>query len=225
MKKQPPHQQSACEPKARLRLTYTTTGAIRYTGNLDLHRIWERAFRRARLPISYSNGFHPQPRLQLACALPLGMTSRQELADIWLDEVITPDQLQAEMNKFLPVGVRITKVEQVDLKERPLQTRIQTAAYQIFLDPSHSRDELIEAIENLMASQEIMRERRGKIYNLRPLIEKIEPASFPDEPLKPSLVMILAAREGATGRPEEVLSAMGIDPQIARIERIALSYE
>ncbi|MHC1785083.1 MAG: TIGR03936 family radical SAM-associated protein [Anaerolineaceae bacterium] len=225
MKKQPPHQQSACEPKARMRLTYATGGAIRYTGNLDLHRIWERAFRRARLPISYSNGFHPQPRLQLACALPLGMVSRQELADIWLNEVISPDRLREEMNKSLPVGVRITKVEEVDLKERPLQTRIQTAAYQVILDPPPSQVKLLEAIDSLLISAEIMRERRGKIYNLRPLIEKIEAAPFPDEPLQPSLIMVLAAREGATGRPEEVLSAMGIDPQIATIERTALSYE
>jgi radical SAM-linked protein len=44
---------------------------MRYTGHLDLHRAWERTFRRARLPLAYSQGFHPQPRLNLACALPL----------------------------------------------------------------------------------------------------------------------------------------------------------
>ena len=57
----------------RLRITYSKTAALRYTSNLDMHKIWERALRRARLPLAYSQGFHPQPRLTQACPLPLGL--------------------------------------------------------------------------------------------------------------------------------------------------------
>ncbi len=59
----------------RLRLTFAKTAAMRYTGHLDLHTTWERTLRRARLPLAYSQGFHPQPKIQLASALPLGFTS------------------------------------------------------------------------------------------------------------------------------------------------------
>jgi hypothetical protein len=56
----------------RIRIQYAKTEPLRYTGNLDMHRIWERTLRRARLTIAYSQGFHPQPRLNQACPLPLG---------------------------------------------------------------------------------------------------------------------------------------------------------
>lgn len=226
MKKQPPMQSSTAEPKSRVRLTYSTGGAIRYSGNLDLHRIWERTFRRAGLPVSYSHGFHPQPRLQLASALPLGIIGHRELADIWLDENIPVSQICGRLNQSLPDGIRVIHAEQVDLKEKPLQTRMRSADYHVTLEPKPSRGILDQAVRELLAHNEIMRERRGKIYNLRPLIVNIMTGQATDDhPDESILVMTLESREGATGRPEEVLSAMGFDPQSARIERTALTFE
>lgn len=226
MKKQPPMQNSTAEPMARIRLTYSTGGAIRYCGNLDLHRIWERAFRRAGLPISYSHGYHPQPRLQLASALPLGIAGCRELADIWLDEGIPANQVQDRLNQSLPDGIRVMHAEQVDLKEKPLQTRMKSACYQVTLDELNVPANLDQAIGKLLAQSEIIRERRGKIYNLRPLIESISAGLRPEGDANEAiLIMTLAAREGATGRPEEVLSAMGFDPQSATIKRTTLIFD
>lgn len=225
MKNQPVSRHPVSDTLVRMRITYKTSGGIRYTGNLDLHRIWERAFRRANLPISYSNGFHPQPRLHLACALPLGMISHHELADLWLDETIPPENLLRDLNESLPDGIRVTGVEQVDLKEKPLQTRIKTASYMVSFASSTTISALTQAVEELMSSTELIRERRGKTYNLKPLIEKIEVQSGSSDPTRPVLFLELSAREGATGRPEEVLSAMNIDPLSATAERISLTYE
>ena len=66
----------------RVRITYTKSGGLRYTGNLDMHKIWERTMRRARLPLAYSQGFHPQPRINQASPLPLGMVSQVEMVDV-----------------------------------------------------------------------------------------------------------------------------------------------
>lgn len=225
MKKQPVPRHLPTDTLVRMRITYKTSGGIRYTGNLDLHRIWERAFRRANLPISYSNGFHPQPRLHLACALPLGMISHYELADLWMDETVPPENLLRDLNNSLPDGIRVTGVEQVDLKEKPLQTRIKTASYLVSFASLMSIAALTQAVEYLLSSPEIIRERRGKTYNLKPLIEKIEVRPGSSDPSKPVLFLELSAREGATGRPEEVLSAMNIDPLSATTERISLQYE
>ena len=63
----------------RIRVYYSKTAPMRYTGNLDVHKVWEHTLRRARLPLAYSQGFHPQPRINQACPLPLGMTSRAEI--------------------------------------------------------------------------------------------------------------------------------------------------
>jgi len=68
----------------RIRLTYSKGGELKYTGNLDMMKVWERTFRRARLRIAYSQGFHPQPKIHQALPLPLGFTSENDLLDIWL---------------------------------------------------------------------------------------------------------------------------------------------
>ena len=70
----------------RLRITFSKSGALRYTGHLDLHSLWERTVRRAGLPLAYTQGFHPGPKIQLASALPLGFVGRAEIVDMWINE-------------------------------------------------------------------------------------------------------------------------------------------
>ncbi len=72
----------------RVRILFAKTDAMRFIGNLDLHKAWERSCRRAGLPLAYSQGYNPQPKLNLASALPLGFTSQAELIDIWLEQVL-----------------------------------------------------------------------------------------------------------------------------------------
>src|SRR3972149_7725894 len=71
---------------ARYRITFAITHAMRYVGHLDLLRAWERTLRRAELPLAYTQGFHPHPRIQIAAALPLGCTAAAELMDLWLED-------------------------------------------------------------------------------------------------------------------------------------------
>ena len=70
----------------RIRVTFSKTYHMRYTSHLDVHRTWERTLRRARLPLAYSQGFNPRPKINLAAALPLGFTSDCEIVEFWLDE-------------------------------------------------------------------------------------------------------------------------------------------
>ena len=72
----------------RLRIYFIKNQQMRYTSHLDLHRAWERAFRRADLPLAYSEGFSPRPVLNIAAPLPLGFMSTSEIGDFWLHEVI-----------------------------------------------------------------------------------------------------------------------------------------
>ena len=68
----------------RARITFSKSGPLRYIGHLDLQTLWERAARRAGLPLAYSNGFHPQAKIYFAAALPLGFSSRAEVMDMRL---------------------------------------------------------------------------------------------------------------------------------------------
>ncbi len=206
----------------RARITFSKQGALRYTGHLDLHRLWERAMRRADLPLSYSQGFHPQPKISLASALPLGFSSRGEMLDVRFNEEIPTDEIASRLKDSLPPDIQITRVEIVDEREPALQTQVLSAAYNVQLTEPVDGSELKQKAEALLASASLPRERRGKFYDLRPLIESLVVVMESDE--KISLQMKLAARDGATGRPEEVLNALGIEPEYTRVERTELIF-
>lgn len=194
---------------------------MRYTGHLDLHQTWERTFRRARLPLAYSQGFHPQPRINLAAALPLGFTSECEVVDAWLENELPLDEVEAALRRAAPPGIAIQQVERAEERAPALQTQVTAAEYHITLLEAIA--DLPERVTQLMASSELPRERRGKPYNLRPLVEALA-AGTPGEAGQPDLTATLAAREGATGRPEEVLDALGIPPETARVHRTRLFF-
>lgn len=207
----------------RVRITFSKQGALRYTGHLDLHRIWERAMRRADLPISYSQGFHPQPRMSLAAALPLGFSSRAEMLDVRLNEELPVEDISARLKDSLPVDIQITGIETVDERAPALQTQVLSAAYEVHLTEPIESAELTRKVQELMMSESVIRERRGKTYDLRPLIEMLSVINEADG--RVWLKMTLAAREGATGRPEEVLSVLDILPEYTRVERIRLIFQ
>lgn len=204
------------QPAIRLRITFAKTAAMRYTGHLDLHRTWERTIRRAGLPLAYSHGYNPRPRIQIAAALPLGFTSRHELVDVWFEDPLEIPQIREALEKAAPPGVKILDIRQVDLRSPALQTQKIAADYTVtFLEPVPDLDARIEAIRS---AGQLPRQRRGKEYDLRPLVEEIQPLPE-DEDGRQSIHLRLALREGATGRPEEVLLEMGIQPELARVQR------
>ncbi len=207
----------------RVRITFTKQNALRYIGHLDLHRLWERAMRRASLPISYSQGFHPQPKISLAAALPLGFSSRNEVLDVRLNEDVAVEDISNRLKDNLPPDIKVLNVESVDERLPALQTLVLSAAYDVHLTEPVEGSELKRRVEELMNAESIIRERRNKTYDLRPLVEMLSIITQADG--NAWLKMTLASREGATGRPEEVLSALGIEPETARVERTRLIFQ
>jgi len=207
----------------RLRITFSKSGALRYTGHLDLHSLWERTVRRAGLPLAYTQGFHPGPKIQLASALPLGFIGKAEIVDVWINEPGegSDRSYQEILQTGCPPGLVISDVKVVDEHAPALQTQVVSAQYQVtLLEPADGAG-LMKAISTLLETASINRERRAKTYDLRPLIESLEllPA---DGSRELRLHLRLAARAGATGRPEEVLAALGIPFETTRIERTGL---
>lgn len=207
----------------RARITFTKQGPLRYTGHLDLHRLWERAMRRAELPITYSQGFHPQPKISLAAALPLGFSSRGEVLDVRLNDDIPVEEIATRLKDSLPPYIQVLKVESVDERAPALQTQVLSATYEARLSEPIDPSELMRRVEEMMKAETLPRERRGKFYDLRPLIEMLSVITEANG--KVWLRMVLAAREGATGRPEEVLTALGIEPDTVRVERTRLIFQ
>lgn len=207
----------------RVRITYSKTQALRYTGTLDLQKCWERTFRRAKLPIAYSQGFHPQARIQIACPLPLGFLSKAEITDVWLEQELSPEEISQKLISVLQPGLEIKHIELVDINAKALQTVVQTSDYEVHLIDPHPLPGSALAISNLLEASELPRTWKEKNYDLRPRIESL---SIEDELSdNPLICMRLSVRESLTGRPEEVLSALGIDPTDTRIERTALALD
>jgi radical SAM-linked protein len=200
----------------RIRITFAKTDSMRFTSHLDLHRTWERTFRRARLPLAYSQGFNPHPRLNLASALPLGFTGSQEIIDAWLDQALPIADIQQALEPAAPPGLLIQRIETINERAPALQTVLEASDYTLTLN--ERLPDLDEHLDALLQAESLPRQRRGKDYDLRPLILELQ--RLPDcEDGCQRIHARLMAKEGATGRPEEVLDALGTDPLSARINR------
>jgi radical SAM family uncharacterized protein/radical SAM-linked protein len=134
-------------PAQRFRLTYTKEGDLRWLGHLDLMRLWERACRRAGIPLAFTGGFRPTPRLSNANALSLGQISRGEVIDLELipvqmfgmQQLVTPLHLQTSLQKQLPAEIQIRTVAEIPLSA-PSATQVLVAAeYQLTLS-AHPQD-------------------------------------------------------------------------------------
>ncbi len=210
----------------RIRIIYKKGEALRYTGHLDLQKIWERFLRRAGLSLAYSQGFHPQPRISQALPLPLGITSLAEIIEIWLENNEDLDHIEKKLKNTDQPGIEIYHLELIDPSLPKIQNLVIGAEYQVALLDPIAAEVLKNNIDKLLLNETAFREKRGKTYNLRPLIKELyliqdeKSISFSGD-----IFMSLLALPGATGRPDEVLYELGIDPNNARITRTKLLFQ
>jgi radical SAM-linked protein len=136
-----------------------------------------------------------------------------------LEHDIPLDNLPTRLNATLPSGLQVVEVQQVDDRAPALQTQVSAAEYEVTLTEPIDRFELERRIDAVLESKSLPRERRGKMYDLRPLIDQLRLFSYD------KVFMRLAVREGATGRPEEVLDVLGIAYEGTRIERTHLIFQ
>jgi uncharacterized protein (DUF2344 family) len=141
------------------------------------------------------------------------------LTDIWLNENPEPEALATMLAPSLPPGIRVESITELEYSSPKLQTEIISAEYVVLLDANSQVSDLEERVAALLAEEKIMRVRRKKEYDLRILIEELSVQNDGDVQI---LTMQLSSRPGATGRPEEVLLAIDLDPLDALIERTGL---
>jgi radical SAM-linked protein len=187
----------------RIRFTYQKTKPLRYTSTLDIQLIWERACRRAKLPIAYTQGFHPQARIQQAFPLPLGFTSNCELVDIWFENDIQMENLTLEVQSLKTLGIEITSSEIVPENSPSLQKEIEKNEYRVYPLVKLPED-LVSRIDKFLSLNALPRIRNGKPYDIRPLVISLVLETTP----APHISMLLSASGGATARPEEVISSL-----------------
>ncbi len=207
----------------RYRIAYTRDRTVRFVGHLDLAKTWERILRRADLPVAHSQGFHPLPKITFASALPVGCTSEAELMDVVLTELLDPAFILQQLTPTLPAGIAIASVAEVSLNAPALQADLRWAEYCVTVESGESREQVETKVQAFLASPSVMRERRGKRYDLRPLVLTLQVEGMTQSSAQ--IVMRLKAdAQAGTGRPDEVLSALGWDDAPAQIHRRKLGF-
>jgi len=212
--------------KYRLRLTFAKKAQIKYISHLDLALTWERALRRAQIPLAYSQGFNPQPKMQFASSLPLGTISRAEIVDIIITEPVDPTAAFEKIQAALPTGIELCSIEEASLKTPALQSLLRQAEYRVTVETELSAEVLAPHIETLLAAGKIIqtrrRKKRAEEIDLRPWLVELRLESVADGEVR--FHMRLAAGQSGNLRPAEVLKALDLTDNWAEIERTRLIF-
>jgi radical SAM-linked protein len=163
--------------KRKVRMRFAKEGEVRFLSHLELAHLFHRASRRADLPLFYSEGFHPMPRIVFARALPVGVESQGEIVDMELEGKITAVEVKERLNQTLPPGLKILEAEEVSLL-MPSPSFHHRSVYWISLDHLLSKEETLAKIRGFLEKEEffLTQERKGKrrSVDVRPLIEEID---------------------------------------------------
>ena len=206
----------------KLRITFGKSGTLRYTSSLDVAKIWERVLRRAGLPIMYTRGFNTRPRIQLAMPLPLGISSDCEILDVALREEIEirAEDLKAQILCVAPAGLTIHHIEEVEVRESAMQSRIVSAEYRVSFVDDVKSDLLRQKIKDILQRKSIVvervRKRKRSVMDLRPLIIELDI----DE--KDNLIAHLSVGERGNLRPDQLIEQMGLADYHHHIHRYKL---
>lgn len=216
----------------RLRIRFRRGEEVKFISHLDIMRFWERAMRRARVPLAYSEGFTPHPRISLAAPLALGVTSETEFMDIVLQRWVSPHWFTEGITQQLPAGIEVLAVFPVPMTLPSLQSAVRFAEYQVEVEALCSRKEIEAAIEQFLAREELpwhhQRDTGERNYDLRALVEDIWVMDWPSNPTNNRsghigiLAMNLRCDSGGSGRPEQVVLALGINEYPKSIHRTKL---
>lgn len=205
----------------RYEVQFSRGARLKYISHLDLMRVWERLLRRAHLPVVHSQGFNPRPNLTFAAPLPVGVLSRGDLAEVRLTEERDPKSLLSALRAQAVPDLEIEAVRSGPERQRSLPARMQAANYEIDLEDAEP-EALARAVDGLLGAATMpLRVERGKRvreFDLRPLVLAL---SVPDERV-PRLVARLRHSPEATGRPDDLVLALGFDPGRAQITRFGL---
>lgn len=203
----------------RLWIHFAKENPMRYLSHLDLMRAWQRAIRRARLPVAYSAGFNPHPKMSFASALAVGVTSDAEYLDIELQEDVGDEEL-TRLQTALPTGLPIMNWRVVPQATPALMSLISVTQWVLPIeggDVSRMQSHIAEILSAL--SLPIVRKgKKGtKVVDVRPLILKLTV-----DHKQQQLAMLLASGGDGGVKPRELLALLNLSTLEYRLHRTAL---
>lgn len=217
--------------RQRVRVLYEKGEAIKFISHQDEFRLWERTLRRADLPLLFKQGFNPQPHMQFAAPLGVGITGKAEYVDFVLEPSAPLDEIAARLRAKLPPGVVLHGLWETPFNAPSLQNLVIGSDYTITLYATLDElgeEAVVAGIATLLAADQVWltRQRKGELYdyNLRPLIFELRYDGYDRNREEHSIFLRVQQRSGATGRPDEVLKAMGMDDVARSLRRDRLFF-
>ncbi|MCP9207347.1 TIGR03936 family radical SAM-associated protein [Streptomyces sp. HD1123-B1] len=203
----------------RIRLRYTKRGRLRFTSHRDFQRAFERALRRAEVPMAYSAGFTPHPKVSYANAAPTGTGSEAEYLEIQLTEARDPDTLRALLDESLPPGLDV--IDAVEARTSGMADRLEASVWEIRLDRVAPAD-AERAVTAFLAADTVEVERRTKnglrTFDARAAVVRLEATGAPaDRPVDGGCAILRLVVRHLTPavRPDDVLSGLRATADLA----------
>ncbi len=163
------------------RTKFFKQGDMIYISHLDVQRLFHRAFRRAGIDLSYSQGYNPHPKMSYGNALSLGIESQGEYVDIEVDDDVSAQDLVDKVNNKLPDGIQFIKAVEIGEGEKSLSSMIEYGEYIFFLDLDAplTKGFVKNALFDFLSKEEIIVEKKNKKgvvteTNIRPLIRNFD---------------------------------------------------
>ncbi|NEE00897.1 DUF2344 domain-containing protein [Phytoactinopolyspora halotolerans] len=197
----------------KMRVQFAKRGRLRFTSHRDFQRAFERALRRADVPMAYSHGFTPHPKISFVGAAPTGAASEAEYLEISLTARRDPEQVRASLDSALPPGLDILSVSEVELEGRgSLADQLQASSWLIEL-PGAAVDDVRGAVDALMAADSVEVQRltkkgtrtldaRAAVLHARVVVDE------DDRPADEPALRLVIEHQTPTVRPEEILGAL-----------------
>jgi radical SAM-linked protein len=220
-----PEQQAP--PVQRLRVRYAKRGRLRFTSHRDFSRAFERALVRARIPMAYSSGFNPHPRISYAGASPTGAASEAEYLEIGLAERVDPDRIAEDLDQALPDGLDV--VEVVEATRGGLADRLEASRWQIDVPlPLEAVEPAVRTfLERSTVSVERMTKKGLRTFDSRAAVLALEVAAYAGVGGGGSRLSVVLRHTVPAVRPDDVLAGLrdvggledGGAPLVTRLEQ------
>ncbi|MBO4267210.1 MAG: DUF2344 domain-containing protein [Lachnospiraceae bacterium] len=190
----------------KVRLRFSKTGALVYIGHLDVMRYFQKLFRRAYIPVKYSEGFSPHQILSFTPPLPLGMESLGEYADVELTKSITSNEAMERLSRQSVPEIEILSFKELPEKCENAMASVKAARYEI----TGCKEDIGERISDFLSSEEVFVIKRSKksekMINLRPLVYELG-----YDPQKNVMEMLISSGSTDNIKPDLVINALYAD--------------
>lgn len=207
----------------KLRVRFAKRGRLRFTSHRDFQRAFERALRRADVPMAWSQGFTPHPRVSYAGAAPTGAASEAEYLELAVTRVCDPEEVRTALDAALPPGLDI--VEVVEAAPGALADRLQASSWAVEL-PGAVPAQVEAAAAEFLAAVSVPVERLTKNG-----VRKLDPRAAVlrlevDTAADPVTLRAVVRHQSPTVRPDEVLAGLRLvagfsPPEPPRATRLA----